>query len=309
MNMIPFFLVRRVTPLSAKKGTQARRSGFTLIELLVVIAIIAILAALLLPVLNKAKTQAVGVQCMNNYKQLTLAWVGYIQDSKDTLAPNDNPTWDAGMGITWPAPAAEGNWASGWEDWSTDSQNTNDVLFLQNPKMAVLAPYYGKASKIFKCPADIYLGPLQRDVHFPARIRSVSMDAWMGPGAKYGDYNWGPTVVHLSDLVSPGPAPSQAWLFVDENPDTLDDGMMYINPALSDTAGEFNNIPAAYHNNGCGFSFADGHSEIHQWFNDGKWIIPISYSAQYYNIPVGPRDYSWLAIRTPGYGGGDTGRN
>ncbi len=279
--------------------TRRRARAFTLIELLVVIAIIAILAALLLPVLNRAKTQAQGIQCMNNYKQLTLAWVGYAQDFKDTLAPNDNPTWWGGIDITMPYPGAEGNWASGIEDWSADPQNTNDVLFLQNPKMAVLAPYYGSASKIYKCPADIYLGPAQRRVHFPARIRSVSMDSSMGPGFKA---SWVPAVVHLSQLIPPGPAPSQAWVLVDENPDTLDDGMLYIAPNDEGSGDEFANVPAAYHNNACGFSFADGHSEIHQWFDDGNWIRPISYTNTDFNVPVGPRDYCWLAQRTPGYG-------
>jgi prepilin-type N-terminal cleavage/methylation domain-containing protein/prepilin-type processing-associated H-X9-DG protein len=305
--MMPNSIPPRAATGCRKNGARPPRAGFTLIELLVVIAIIAILAALLLPALNKAKIQAQGIQCMSNYKQLTLAWVSYAQDNKDTLAPNDENIWEGGYGATAPIAAGEGNWASGWANWNVDPQNTNDALFLQNTKMAVLAPYYGSSSKIYKCPADIYLSPVQVQVHYQERIRSVSMDAWMGAGAKDG-YNWGPTIEHLSQLIYPGPAPSMTWVLVDEDADTIDDGMFYFDPDSQSVQGSgYANIPGAYHNNACGFSFADGHSEIHKWANDGNWIHPVSYSsAFYYTARLGPRDYIWMAQRTPGYDSGVT---
>jgi len=97
-----------------------------------------------------------------------------------------------------------------------------------------------------------------------------------------------------------------AWLLVDEDPDTIDDGMFYFDPDSQSVQGSgYANIPAAYHNNACGFSFADGHSEIHKWFDDGNWIRPVAYSPGLYDsIRLGPRDYNWLAQRTPGYDSG-----
>jgi len=96
------------------------------------------------------------------------------------------------------------------------------------------------------------------------------------------------------------PSPSMAWVIVDEDPDSINDAMLYVNPTLPDGQGFFIDIPASYHNQACGFSFADGHSEIHKWFNDGNWIKPVNYKESN-SQNVGPKDYTWLARRTPGY--------
>ena len=264
--------------------------GFTLIELLVVIAIIAILAAMLLPALSRAKAQTLGIHCMNNTRQLTVAWISYAHDFRDCLVINDN-SGNAGSDITSPA-----CWCDGEIDWSTSSDNTNTSL-LSNPRRALLAPYYAGGWKVYKCPADTFLSPQQVRAGFQERIRSIAMDAWLGAGEKY--YTEVPPVKKMSDLHNP--APSMTWVLVDENPDSINDAMIYEDPTMSANGGEFIDIPASYHNKACGLSFADGHSEIHKWFNERNWIRPCAYTSGPYDLVAGPRDYTWLAQRTPGY--------
>jgi prepilin-type N-terminal cleavage/methylation domain-containing protein len=237
-------------------GTGAR-AAFTLIELLVVIAIIAILAAMLLPVLTKAKEQGLQIQCENNTKQLQTSVALYAGDYQDFIVPaaplGDQVQADGELAIWCPGTSGE-NW-----DYSVD--NTNTALFTRT----VLAPYIAASTAIFKCPAD----------NIPSlngqRLRSYSMNGQLGwvylnpppgqPGFGMDNYAAPRRVYNkFTDLSCPGPA--MIFFFCDETMYTMDDGWMQMGPPDSP---QFPNAPAHYHLGGSCLSFGDGHSESHKW--------------------------------------------
>jgi prepilin-type N-terminal cleavage/methylation domain-containing protein/prepilin-type processing-associated H-X9-DG protein len=290
-----------------------RKSGnraFTLIELLVVIAIIAILAALLLPALASAKQSALVSNCMNNKKQMLLAWVMYAGENGDTLADNHDYQPTDGNdpyapGTTTPA------WCEGILDWSTSGQNTN-TLFLIGMQTSLLGPYIGNAVKVFWCPADTYLSAAQHQLGWVSRCRSITMNGAVGPGPKYTNFTWSAdyfvNVSKMGQFIHP--APAGTWVFMDEHPDSIDDSQLYADvelSALQTGTGQFTELPAAYHNKACGISFADGHAECHKWLNS-QTMPPIRTDPEseahekptYQQVPVtSDPDLTWLGQRTP----------
>src|SRR5665213_1031091 len=225
--------------------------GFTLIELLVVIAIIAILAAMLLPSLARAKVRAYRIQCLNNLRQLDLGWMMYADDNQDKLAENRQGT-----------PLAS-NWVFG--SMTTAIVNTN----LNTITTAELYSYV-KSRAVYKCPAD------KRTVNFPAAtgpltIRSMSMNAFMGSPVGQGPNSISPFVAggrpmkEFTKLTGISGAPggaSQYWVFIDENPYSINDGWFVCS---LNTPTLWWDMPASYHDKAGGLSFADGHSEIKVW--------------------------------------------
>lgn len=259
----------------AMKRSSARRPGFTLIELLVVIAIIAILAALLLPALSRAKVRAQAVQCMSNQRQLTLAWIMYADDNQDWLPPNVSGA------------RSRNGWVEGWLDWAGSADNTN-VLFLANAKIGP----YTKNIGIYKCPADVYDCRI-KGIPMP-RVRSVSMNSYVGVvELDYGQRQNPPCYIYrkMSDIKLP--APSNLWVFVDEHPDSINDGW------LTDPwpgGGGWGDLAASYHAGSCGLGFADGHGEIHKWRDKGT-LQPIR-KTDLTDNRYAPNDTRWFMERT-----------
>ncbi len=284
----------RTIPGSRLLSTQPPlKGGFTLIELLVVIAIIAILAAMLLLALTLAKQKAQGLQCMSNHRQLCLAWRMYSDDHQDRLL----------FASEFPEVPSTTN-----EAWITGTLNFDPANPINwDPSLTIerspMWPYCGHNLTIWKCPADkSFVVVNGQDL---PRVRSMSMNVYLGGwGGTYGNWDlvmgavWSAFKIYLkqSDLVNPGP--SRTFVFLDMRQDSIDMGNF-----ATDMAGWFNqpasygffDLPGSYHGRAGGFSFADGHAEIHSWQDNRTMppLVPEGSVNDWFASPNNP-DVAWL---------------
>jgi prepilin-type N-terminal cleavage/methylation domain-containing protein/prepilin-type processing-associated H-X9-DG protein len=283
------------------------KRAFTLIELLVVIAIIAILAAMLMPVLSHAKQKAQGSQCLSNGKQMMLAMIIYGSENNDFFPPNpDDGNVQPGY-----------NWCSGQAGDKGAQEFDPDVL--SDPKLSLLISYLGGNVAVFRCPADIRQGPYSGTnaaligQTVPAS-RTFSMSQAVGtvdPCYDESEQGGSPSSDHcgVPTLAVNGPwlngsrtnirndpwatygkfsqilslSPSTLWVLVDESPLGLNDAAF----AFQMTSPQWLDAPGSYHNGACGFAFADGHSEFHKW---SAPPVPGADAVQ--------SDWAWLAGHT-----------
>lgn len=268
----------------------SRLCAFTLVELLVVIAIVGILAGLLLPTLASARARARATGCLNNQRQLMLACQLYADDHADALPYNFGD-------VETRRTIARGeflNWVNNVLNWELDADNTNRAWVVAGG----LGPYVSGAAELYRCPSDSVLSDLQAKAGWTARVRSVSMNALMGDAGEFSRTGGNVNVAGYRQYFrfSQIPQPARLFVFIEEHPDSVDDGYFLNNPY----AQEWHDLPASYHDGAANLTYADGHAERRRWRHASTKPPPRPDAAGLpLSLPSDERaDFHWLMDRT-----------
>ena len=257
-----------------------------------VIAIIAILAAMLLPALAKSKQKAQGIQCLSNNKQKIMAWTMYQSDFRDWFPPNANEsTADI---------VNDPSWVKGILSWTAGNTDNTNLNLLVYDTTSVLGPYCAKNAGVYKCPGDSY--PCSINNQSFQRVRSSSMNGFVDGANPSYLAGWNGTMAagwqvyaKASDVINPGPA--ALWVFVDEHPDSINDGWLItvVQNTQFQAPADWEDMPSSVHGGACGFAFADAHAAIHKWRN-GASVVPVKKVSHNGDFAVGgnPVDILWM---------------
>lgn len=284
-----------------KTRAPSREEGFSRADLLTSLGVVAVLGLVLTATTGATRSGADAVRCLSGQRQLVRAAVMYCADHRGQFPLNggvDEVVSDA-------LQQRFSQWANNVMTWSAtsswmDQSNTNRTLLERGP----LAPYLDDLRSAFKCPADRYLSAMQRARGWTERVRSRSMNGFLGRfsladgmSLESPPRNWAVQThrqfLRLTDL----PKPAMNFVFIDEHPDSINDGYFLNTPSFVPT--QWGDIPASFHDGGAGLSYADGRAEIHRW-RSPRTAVPVRYSYTSWPLDLpGRQDFQWYAERVP----------